>query len=124
MNKKFKTSSHQVISDWSGDDSSNQEIAEGIKFDLYVKARELRQITKSLNDILLLPPRERQSWLDDHEPMIMDLMNSFMDDSVLAMNGLQLDQESMNLSVELVTNLRDAMTKINSIFLGSKKQVS
>ena len=109
-----------MTSGWSLDKNS----PEVLKFDLFVKSREIKQIVGSLQQILLLPAKEKSTWIKMHEAMIGDLMDSFMDDSILAMDGLQLDQESMNLSVELVTHMRDAMNMINSIFSEQKRLVS
>jgi hypothetical protein len=93
---------------------STQEVAEA-KFDLYVKAKEVRQISKSLRKIMTLPEERRREWVDQNEDMIADLMNSFMDDSVLAIDGLQLDEESMQLSVSLVTEMRSTLNMIHQM---------
>lgn len=91
------------------------EEAEEIKFDLFVKSREIKQISQSLEKISLLSEEEQREWINEHETILLDLMNSFMDDSILAMDGLQLDKESMDLSVELVSQLRDAMSSIQKM---------
>src|SRR3990167_4486913 len=82
---------------------------ESIKFDLYVKAAEIKQIADSLENVVLLPEKKRKQWLESHEELIKDLMESFMDDSMLAMDGMYLDPEASKLSVELVSNMRNAM---------------
>jgi hypothetical protein len=98
--------------------------AASVKFDLYVKSREIQQISDSLQRILMLPVEQRQEWLQEHESIIAELMDSFMDDSVLALDGLQLDKESMELSVELVTQMRDAVNMIHRIFSNDDSLVS
>lgn len=95
--------------------ASKDEVA-SVKFDLYVKSREIQQISNSLKRLMLLPAEQRQTWLDENEGMVAELMDSFMDDSVLAMDGLQLDKESMDLSVKLVTEMRNAMDMIHRMF--------
>lgn len=92
--------------------ASQDEVA-SVKFDLYVKSREIQQISDSLKQLMLMSVEERQTWLDENEGMVAELMDSFMDDSVLAMDGLQLDKESMDLSVKLVTEMRNAMDMIH-----------
>lgn len=86
-----------------------------VKFDLYVKTREMKQLEQSLKHILLLPKSERQIWLQDHEELVNDLLESFVSDSTLALDGLQLDSEAMKLSVDFVTTLRDVMNTIRGI---------
>lgn len=117
MIRKVRPNLQDQLSDWVPDSDS----VESLKFDLYVKSKEISQIVGSLKYVMLLPATERKKWISTNESMMMELMDSFIDDSVLAMDGLQLDQESMNLSVELVTNMRDAMNMINNIFSGRKK---
>jgi hypothetical protein len=64
---------------------------------------------------MTLPEERRREWVDQNEDMIADLMNSFMDDSVLAIDGLQLDEESMQLSVSLVTEMRSTLNMIHQM---------
>jgi lipid II:glycine glycyltransferase (peptidoglycan interpeptide bridge formation enzyme) len=89
--------------------------SEAIKFDLYVKNRELQQISESLRTIMLMPTKERKKWAEQYHDVIEDLMDSFADDSMLAMDGIQLDDESMDLSTELVTNLKSTMSMIQDM---------
>ncbi len=87
-----------------------------LAFDLFVKIREIQQITDSLKQVSLLPTSKRQAWIHDHEPIINDMMESFMQDTLLVMDGMQLDGETTKLSIELITSMRDAMNIIGSMF--------
>jgi len=89
--------------------------AGAVKFGLYVKTREMKQLEESLKHILLLPKTEREVWLQDHEVLVNDLLESFVSDSTLALDGLQLDPEAMKLSVDFVTTLRDVMNTLRGI---------
>jgi hypothetical protein len=120
MTKKRQITVVDNQADWG----AASERSAAVKFDLYVKAREIQQISDSLRHILTLPQAKRQEWLEENESIVAELMDSFMDDSVLAMDGLQLDQESMELSVTLVTKMRDAMNMIHRIFSDDDSLVS
>lgn len=88
---------------------------EEVKFGLFVKTHETRQIAQTLEHIMLLPPNKRIKWAEEYHDFLDDLLDSFLDDSMLAMDGLQLDQEALNLSAELVTTIREVMTTLQAI---------
>ncbi len=88
-----------------------------VKFGLYVKTHEIKQIDQSLRHILLLPKKAQRQWLTDHEEYVTDLLDSFVSDSTLALDGLQLDGEALELSIEFVTVLRDVMNTIRGLFI-------
>jgi len=86
-----------------------------VKFAMYVRIQELKQISQGLRRLLLLPEVERLEWLGDHEDFLSEMMESFLSETVNTIDGLQLDQESLALSVELVTTMRDAMAMIQNL---------
>lgn len=86
-----------------------------VKFGLYVKTHAMKQLEESLKQILLLPKAERETWVLDHEEWVNSVLDNFVQDSTLALNGLQLDQEATDLSIEYVTKLRDVMNTIRGI---------
>lgn len=99
---------------------SSTTSTEEIKFGLFVKSHEVSQIVKSLKEIMLLPPDARVKWAEEYHEILNDLLESFMDDSLLAMDGMQLDQEAMNLSVELVGNIREVMNTLQTILYDAR----
>jgi len=91
-----------------------------IKFGLFVKTHEMRQLEQSLRHILLLPKIERNTWIKDHEDLMNNLLESFVQDSTFALDGLQLDTEAAELSIEFVTSLRDVMNTLRGILENAK----
>lgn len=87
-----------------------------VKFGLYVKTHEIRQLEHSLTQVMLLPKKDQMDWLEEHEVFVSNLLDSFVSDSTLALDGLQLDSEALQLSIEYVTVLRDVMNTIRSLF--------
>lgn len=98
----------------------NATTPSSVKFGLYVKTHEMRQLESSLKQILLLPKNQREEWLNDHEEYVNELLDGFVSDSTVALDGLQLDQEAMQLSVEFVTSLRDVMNTLRGILEDAK----
>ena len=87
-----------------------------IKFGLFVKNQEIHQIEASLRHVTLMSNRDKQLWLSEHETFVNDLLDNFVEDSTLALDGLQLDGEALQLSIEFVSGLRNVMNTIRSLF--------
>jgi hypothetical protein len=86
-----------------------------LKFGLYVKTHEMKSLEESLQQVVLMPRPQRQEWLTEHQEFVNNLMDSFVTDSVIALDGLNLDSEAMELASEFVTTLRDVTNMIRSI---------
>jgi hypothetical protein len=98
------------------------ENPESVKFNLYIKNEEIKAIYESLKHVMLLPKAQREDWVQVNQKIIHKLLQQFMDDSVLALNGADLeDPEGRKLSMEYVTGLRDTMNVIRGIFKEPKK---
>ncbi len=91
-----------------------------LKFGLFVKTHKMKQLETSLKHIVLLPKEERDSWLHEHEDLMNELLENFVQDSTLALDGLQLDSEATELSIEFVTTLRDVMNTLRGILEDAK----
>jgi len=92
-------------------DSFDDEMAEHL-FDLYVKQQEVRQISQCINDLSLLPDEERAALLDDHFDIISDMIASFFQDTFTTIDGMYLDAETMEMSLEVMNQMRQTMTKL------------
>lgn len=93
---------------------TNQDSA-AIKFDLFVKLRELRQVSEGLRAVLALPEREKQAWIEDNEEFLSEMIEAFLQETMTGLDGLALDSEGLELSVELVSVMRDAMAMVQSM---------
>jgi len=93
---------------------SSQEKDE-IKFDIYVKLRELKQIGEGFKKLSGLPEAERLSWLSEHENFLSDMMDSFLNETMGTIDGVALDSETLELSVELVSTMRDTMNIMHNV---------
>lgn len=89
--------------------------SQSIKFDLFVKVREVNQVYDILQKILLKSRTEQKRWARENHIIIEDMMDSFMNDSFLVLDGMQLDEESMQLSMDLMEKLRSTMSIIQDL---------
>jgi hypothetical protein len=92
-----------------------------VKFDLYLKIREIKQISGFLQKILLLTRDRRSIWLKENEDMVNQLMDSFLTDSTLALDGMQLDSEAMKMSVELMASLKNVFNILQTVVKDNKR---
>lgn len=86
------------------------------KFGLYLKAREVRQLAEVLQSLSTRTKLERLAWLRENEPVVAELVNTFTDESIATLDGAAMDRESMQLSVELMSDLRRALLMIDGLF--------
>lgn len=91
-----------------------------LKFGLYIKTHEMKSLENSLQQVVLMPRNRRQEWLTEHQDFVNDLLDGFVADSVVALDGLNLDTEAMELATEFVTRLRDVMNMLRSIIESSR----
>jgi hypothetical protein len=90
------------------------------RFQLFVKVREIKELASLLQEVRLKSTAERQAWLEDNEPIIADLVNEFTDESLSRLQGIGTDRETVNLSVDLVTSLRQTLLLLDSLMIDTK----
>lgn len=79
----------------------NQEV----KFDLYVQLRKIKQITQTLSQALVSRQTFEKDWLMQNQDVIESLLNDLLDDSLLVLDGVQLDAEGIDLSLNLMNDI-------------------
>jgi hypothetical protein len=94
------------------DNTQDQET----KFDLYVQSRKVRQITLALDQFTQSSLAEGSSWLLDDREFVGQLVDELLDDSLLALDGIQLDTEGVELSVSLISEVKKALSIVEQIF--------
>jgi len=85
------------------------------KFNLFIKAREIDQITKSLHKLDFMSKAAKMSWARENEMIIEEMLEDFMDDSSLVLERQNLDGESLQLSMELVRSLRETSELLQNL---------
>lgn len=93
---------------------------EEIKFDLYVQSRRARQLHKTLTNIAYRAESE-QDWLEANQDLVEGLLDQLLRDSLLALDGIEIDRESIDLSLELISNIKSAVSLIQNLVRAKDK---
>jgi hypothetical protein len=83
-------------------------LSEQVRFDLYRKEKEIREISRILKDLSLKGVAERR-WLQENEELATDLVEEFVEDSLYKLDGAQMDGETLEMSVEVMSKLRETL---------------
>jgi len=89
-----------------------------LKFDLFVRSREMEQIAAYLESLMLKHKREREILVKENRAYLETLMPLLVENSNLSLEGMQLDREAAALSMQLAVNLRKSLSLINALFYG------
>ncbi|HPS40753.1 MAG TPA: hypothetical protein PLQ50_01965 [Candidatus Woesebacteria bacterium] len=89
-----------------------------LKFSLYLRAREMRQIVLYLEKLMLKKKVERDLFVKENKAIFDTLLQTFVDNSNFSIEGVKLDQESIQLSMQMAMDLRKVMPLINALFYG------
>ena len=102
-----------------GQTASKENISkEELKFNLFLKSRELKQISLALQKVMLRDKRAREAWVKENQAVMENLLRVFAEDSSLTLDGMQLDDETAFLSMRLAENLKKTISIINTLFYG------
>ena len=86
-----------------------------IKFDLFVQSRKVQQISQTLGQYMLKPQAVDARWLSRNQALVNQLMNNLLDDSMFVLDGAQLDKESIDLSMSLMTGIRKTVGLVQKV---------
>lgn len=109
---------HQLLNNLDLSNPVLIENSDDLKFDLYLRSREMKQIVSHLEKVMLKNKSERELFVTENKVFIDSLMKTFMDDSNLSLEGMQMDRESAQMSMQLAMDLRKSISLINALFYG------
>lgn len=95
-----------------------------LKFNLYLKTHELKEVSKILESVALLPEKERKAWAEEHGEMLNRALDSFVQASNETLSDLTMDEETLQLSKELILSLRDTVDMAHGILFERTKLTS
>jgi hypothetical protein len=101
----------------SGQNSENEQV----RFELYRKGKEIREIAQILKGLSLKSRDERRAWLQDNEDLMANLAEEFVDESLYKLDGAQLDSETLELSVQVMTELRKTLGLFQTVMAGNEE---
>ena len=89
-----------------------------LKFELFLRSREMKQISLHLEKIMLKSKAERELFVNENRVFIDSLMKTFVDNSNLSIEGMQMDQEAAKLAMQMAMDVRKSISLINALFYG------
>ena len=102
----------------SGNDSND-----ATKFNLYLRAYELRVVQRSLEKIAQKPTEEKEALLIEYADMVHQAFDEFIDDSNEILHEVSFDDESLELSATLVTSLQTVISLAQGILHTQKDRL-
>jgi len=100
------------------DPDSNDEQGEKVRFDLYRRQKEIQEISKILQQLSARGRNEQKEWLRENEEFVTGMAEDFVDDSLVQLDGVKMDSETVRLSVEVMTQLREKLGLFQAIVSG------
>lgn len=118
---KTKSSIKQIyLNSLSHKNSENQET----KFDLFVQSRRVRQITLALDVFIQNMNKSQPTWLIDNQDLVDGFLEELMNDSMLVLDGVELDAEGMELSMSLMDDIRRALSTVEQMIGGGRGELN
>jgi len=93
----------------------NNDHDQETKFDLYVQSRKVKQIAHALDQFTRTTAVNDSKWLLADQNFISQLIDELLDDSLLVLDGVQLDSESVEMSVSLMSDIKRALSVVEQI---------
>lgn len=110
MNSRKKIDKSYSLDLFKRSDNDNQ-----VKFDLYVQLRKVKQITHALDEALVSSREQEREWLAENQELIDSFLSELLDDSMLVLDGVQLDDESIDLSLNLMHDIRHTLDLMQQV---------
>lgn len=95
--------------------SLTDTVSNSTKFNLFLKTHEIQEIQKVLRHVMLMPVSERLAWVEENGEIIQAAFDTFIDDSNVVLDDMLVDDETLELSQELVVSLKNALAAVETI---------
>jgi len=99
------------------EDADDQTSAK-VRFDLYQRQKQLVEIRTVLQNISSKGQTEQAEWLRENEEFVSEMAENFVDESLYQLDGIKLDSKTLQLSVEVMTELKETLNLFQAIVSG------
>lgn len=99
-------------------ENSHDSAVEQVQFDLFRRQHELKEISGILQTLTAKGQEEQKQWIRENEDIMVELAEEFIDESLHGLDGIQMDNETVRLSVEVMTQLRETLGLFQAIIAG------
>lgn len=86
-----------------------------LKQDLFIRIHDLRGIHDQLDKLMLMPQHKRGEWVEENESILESMLETYIEDSLIVVDSLDQDKETLDLSLEYVNFLRDVVYKVRNL---------
>lgn len=84
-------------------------ISDQVRFNLYRKEKEIKEISQILRELAQKKRSEQRQWLRENEDLMFDLAEDFVDESLYTLDGAEMDHETLEMSVQVMSQLRQTL---------------
>lgn len=116
------------IEDWASEMAEADQVGPSspatVRFDLFLKVRQIKQLELVVQNLKAQRLPERRAWLQANHTLMTDLVNEFTDESLSKLQGVATDPESVKLSVDLISNLRQTLLSLDGLMGDSKRSLN
>lgn len=102
------------------DKQQNQET----KFDLFIQSRRVKQISSALDKIMFYSHNKEFLQMMQDQEFVSELLDELLDDSLLVLDGIQLDGETMDMSMKLMSDIKRAIDVLQQVVDDKNSQVN
>ena len=92
-----------------------------VKVDLFTKIHAVNRLSDELQKLAMLSKKEQNYWLDHYQEYLSNILNDYLDDSAIVLDGIDSDRQMLDLSLEYISRLRDVLYQVDSFIHQDKK---
>ncbi|HQM15813.1 MAG TPA: hypothetical protein PLM16_01250, partial [Candidatus Woesebacteria bacterium] len=112
--KTKRSISRSLLAD-TEDLSLSDQSGQQTKFDLYVQSRKVQQLTIALDKFVTSLSKNPSSWLIENQELIEQFLDDALSEAMLVLDGMQLDEEGVKLSISLMGDIRRALSVVEQM---------
>lgn len=91
------------------------ELDQEVKFDLFVQSRRVKQISTALDKMFFDSQNANTLWLKQNQEFINELLEELLEESLLVLDGVKVDGESLDLSMKLVNDIYRSLAVVQQM---------
>lgn len=94
---------------------ANDDLSEQVKFDLHRKNQEVKEISRILHELATKEKADQRHWLQENEDLMFTLAEDYVEDSLYKLDGAEMNSETLELSVQVMSDLRKTLTLFQTV---------
>jgi len=99
-------------------EEADDQLSAQVRFNLYQRQQQILEIRSILQDLSKKGQSEQTEWLRENQEFVTELAEDFIDDSLYQLDGIKLDGKTLQMSVEVMTQLKETLNLFQTIIYG------